>query len=141
MSTGAPIRRGCGRALPLLALLRGALLDDDEALLALALVPLERARDRVEPVRVLLVCAHRRERVFGRGHLDVVALFQFDAPAPVERRPRRRARVERHADPQLHRVRQQHRPERERVRADWRDQDRWDFGMYKRAASGERVGR
>ena len=76
-----------GRALAFLALLRGALLNDDKALLALALVPLERAGDGMEPVGALLVRAHSRERVLGCGDLDVVALLELDAPAPVERRP------------------------------------------------------
>ena len=74
------VRRGC--ALALLAFCRGALLDHDEALLALALVPLERARDGVEPVGAPLVCTHGRKRVLGRSDLDAVALLDFDAPAP-----------------------------------------------------------
>ena len=107
------VGRGC--ALAFLAFFRGALLDHDKALLALALVPLERARDGVEPVGALLVCTHGRERVLGRGDLDVVALLELDAPAPVERGPRRRARVEQHANIQLYRVRQQHWPEGQRM--------------------------
>ena len=63
------VRRGC--ALALLAFCRGAL-DHDEALLALALVPLECARDGMEPVGALLVCTHGRERVLGRSDLDAV---------------------------------------------------------------------
>ena len=102
---------GCGCAPALLAFFRGALLNYDKALLALALVPLERARDGVEPVGALLVCTNGRERVLGRGDLDMVPLLELDASAPVERGPCCRARVERHANTQLHRVRQQHRPE------------------------------
>ena len=110
------MRRGC--ALALLAFFYGALLNHDAALLALPLVPLERARDGVEPVGALLVCTHGRGRVLGRGDLDVVALLELDAPAPVERGPRGRARVEWHPNTQLRRVRQQHHPEGQRMLAD-----------------------
>ena len=132
------LRRRC--TLALLAFSHEALLNHDEALLALPLVPLERARDGVEPVDALLVCTHSRQRVLGRGDLDVVALLELDAPAPVERGPRRRARVERYANTQLHRIRQQHRPEGQRMGADRRDENSWDFWVHERPAWRELVG-
>ena len=39
----------------------------------------------MEPVGALFVCTRGWERVLGRSDLDVVALLELDAPAPVER--------------------------------------------------------
>lgn len=53
--------------------------EDDKAFLPLALVPLERATDRLEPVDRLCICTNGRERVLRGLDPDVVALFFLQA--------------------------------------------------------------
>lgn len=64
----------------LLPPLRWSLLDNDERFLPLSFVPFERAGDRVEPVRRLLVGADGREGIFRGCDFDVVTLCLMDGP-------------------------------------------------------------
>lgn len=67
----------------------------------------------------------------------MVSLFELDPPPSIKARPRSRSRVIRHANPELHAIREQHGPEGEGVWTYGRDEESGDFGVYEGAAGGE----
>lgn len=66
--------------------LLAVVLDYHERLLPLALVPLERPSDRLEPICALFVRADCRERILTGRDLDVVALWKLGQQMRISRK-------------------------------------------------------
>jgi hypothetical protein len=134
------------------------LFDHHKRFLLFPLVPSQCPRNRIEPIGRGLVRTNSREGVFRRRDFDMVSLcdssalsihdvrgrrtkltLEFDSATAVETCPGGTSGVVRNTYTKFHTIRQEHWAERKGMRADGRDEQSWNLGMYKGSTGRERV--